>query len=192
MFGIVVMAFAIVVASGSFSASAVKVDQAKKPRVWNLTKLLGKFLSGSDKLPLSGEQMLETFGPRVEKEIPYLKRYEDDGDVTAATLLGNTYNKLEMHKWVVLFLRVAADAGDTDSQLALGLMYYRGESVARNLQLALTYYKDYLNATEYLIIQGVVGGIYYELGGADNFKRRMSILPFQLTEIMLKLMEIWD
>ncbi len=91
--------------------------------------------------------------------------------MTAATLLGNTYDKLEMYKEAAPYLTIAADAGDSDSQLALGLMYYRGDGVTKNLQLALKYSKEYLIATDNPVIQGVVGGIYYELGGADNFKK---------------------
>ncbi len=76
-----------------------------------------------------------------------------------------------MYKEAAPYLTIAADAGDSDSQLALGLMYYRGDGVTNNLQLALKYSKEYLIATDNPVIQGVVGGIYYELGGADNFKK---------------------
>ncbi len=57
--GIVVMTVAIVVVAGSFSASAGKVALVEKPGVWDLTKLTVALLSGSDELPLSGEQMME-------------------------------------------------------------------------------------------------------------------------------------
>ncbi len=80
--GIVVMTVAIVVAAGSFSASAGKASQVEKPGVWDLTKLTVALLSGSDELPLSGEQMLETFGPIAEK-----------GDPRAQLLLGYLYSR---------------------------------------------------------------------------------------------------
>ena len=107
----------------------------------------------------------------AEQGAKYMQPLADKGNREAELIVGRLYYDFEEYEKALPYLEVTATAGDSESQLNLGLMYLLGQGVLQDNAKALTLLLEYLMTNENLDVQCIVAGLYYELGNEDNYKK---------------------
>ena len=107
----------------------------------------------------------------AEQGAKYMQPLADRGNREAELIIGKLYYKLEEYGKALPYLEKTAAAGDAESQLNLGLMYLLGQGVLHDNTKAFPLLMDYLKTNEDSNIQCIVAGLYYELGGEDNYAK---------------------
>jgi TPR repeat protein len=111
----------------------------------------------------------------IKNNIPQIKHLANQGNKVAQAITGTLYLKgmfgfSHNTQKAIYWLNLSAKQGDQRANGTLGFMYYLGLGVPKNIAKAKGYFLKSEGA-HYSDIQVILGDIYSQDGGAENYKK---------------------